>query len=118
MQPAAAANPGEMSFRSHWATKAERKDLKPCPVGGLSPNELGTYDMSGNVWEFCQDRFGKYSESPQVNPTGPETAENGLDYRVMRGGSAAAQWDKCRVSNRSDVRASNFKSTIGFRLAL
>ena len=106
------------SMRSAFVAQCERKDLKPCPVGGLSPNELGTYDMSGNVWEFCQDRFGKYSEGPQVNPTGPETAENGLDYRVMRGGSAAAQWDKCRVSNRSDIRASNFKSTIGFRLAL
>ena len=106
------------SMRSAFVAQCERKDLKPTAVGQLSPNELGTYDMSGNVWELCQDRYGKYAPEAQANPTGPEEADNGQDYRVMRGGSAAALWDKCRVANRSDIRASNFKSTIGFRLAL
>ncbi|MBQ1842618.1 MAG: SUMF1/EgtB/PvdO family nonheme iron enzyme, partial [Bacteroidales bacterium] len=90
----------------------------PVKVGTRFPNELGTYDMSGNVWEWCQDRFAPYSSEDSVNPVGPEKTETGLDYRVMRGGSAAAFWDKCRTANRSENKASLFKSTIGFRLAL
>lgn len=112
------AYPFAGSMRSAFVAQCETKDLQTRPVGQLAPNELGTYDMSGNAWEMCQDCMGPYSESPQVNPTGPDCSASGPDYRVMRGGSAAAQWDKCRTANRSDNRASYFKSTIGFRLAL
>jgi formylglycine-generating enzyme required for sulfatase activity len=103
---------------STLVAQCDRSDLRTCPVGKLSPNELGTYDMSGNAWEYCQDRYATYPAGDQVNPKGPEATESGKDYRVARGGSAAATWDKCRVSNRLDVRATNYKSTIGFRLAL
>ena len=106
------------SNRSAEVAQNEKKDLKTRPVGQLRPNELGTYDMSGNVWEWCQDYFGPYTADDAVNPTGPEKTESGLDFRVMRGGSAAALWDKCRTANRSQNRAAYFKSTIGFRLAL
>ena len=104
--------------RSAEVAQNEKEDLKTRPVGQLRPNELGTYDMSGNAWEWCQDYFGPYSAEDAVNPSGPEKTESGLDFRVMRGGSAAAFWDKCRTANRSQNRASYFKSTIGFRLAL
>ena len=103
----------ESSLAVSWH---EMDDKKTRPVGKLLPNEIGTYDMSGNAWEWVQDRPGPYSEDAQVNPTGP--AEAHADIRVIRGGSVSAKWQGCRVSNRGENYASKFKSTIGFRLAL
>lgn len=94
------------------------ENLQPRPVGTMKPNELGLYDMSGNVWEWCQDLFQEYSEAPQENPVGPVVKENGRDYRVIRGGSAASRFDATRITNRSENMANHFKSTIGLRLAL
>ena len=56
---------------------------KTQPVGGKSPNELGIYDMSGNVWEWCWDRYGGYSYGSQTNPKGASSGPR----RVLRGGS-------------------------------
>ena len=85
-------------------------------VGIKAPNELGIYDMSGNVWEWCADRFDEqyYKNSPSNNPQGPDSGAN----RVHRGGSwRSGEW-YCRVSNRNaDVPGYSY-STLGFRLAL
>ena len=85
---------------------------KTHPVGQKNPNELGIYDMSGNVSEWCQDWYGDYSSSSQTNPQGPSSGS----FRVLRGGSWDSDISYCRVSKRSDVNGCG--SYIGFRLVL
>jgi formylglycine-generating enzyme required for sulfatase activity len=77
-------------------------------VGLLVPNELGFYDMSGNVWEWVQDSYHQYGSTEVQNQ----------NIHVQRGGSASSKWDACRVANRQQMNAGNIKNTFGFRIAL
>ena len=89
--------------------------FKTHAVGTKQPNELGIYDMAGNVLEWCQDRYGSYSSSPQTNPT---RAVGGAG-RVNRGGSWYSSARDCRTSFRSTLVTSDIRSDdLGFRLVL
>ena len=77
-----------------------------------SPNELGIYDMSGNVFEWCEDWYGGYSSGSQTNPTGPSSGF----FRVLRGGSWYSNTKACRVSNRSNDSPGSRYSRYGFRV--
>ena len=85
------------------------------PVATKAPNELGIYDMSGNVEEWCNDGYGDYTSASQTNPTGPNSGSS----RVYRGGSWFYYAFACRVSGRGYTDETTLRgSDFGLRLAL
>ena len=84
------------------------------PVGTKAANELGIYDMSGNVYEWCSDWYGEYIGAPQNNPTSLDTSS----IRVLRGGGWSSSAKKDRVSNRSNFTPGSRNNISGFRLSL
>ena len=92
----------------------DNSDFETHPVGTKRGNELGLYDMSGNVKEWCQEWYGSYSSDSQTNPTGPATGS----LRVLRGGSWLDDARYCRLSYRSDFGPDLRYVCNGLRLAL
>ena len=85
---------------------------KTTPVGSFPPNYWGLYDMHGNVWEWCSDRYGDYLTLAQTNPQGPSS---GSDH-VIRGGSWDSYAQYCRNASRGSHPPGHRRNYLGFRL--
>ncbi|HZK08741.1 MAG TPA: SUMF1/EgtB/PvdO family nonheme iron enzyme [Bacteroidales bacterium] len=91
----------------------ENSGMRTHPVGQKKPNELGIYDMTGNVWEWCSDWHGRYGNVDKSNPLGASSGSS----RVLRGGSWHFDTKYCRLSYRGNYNPDNPGNNSGFRLA-
>ena len=116
-----AARGGNRSRGTRYAGSDELSEVawidnvdRPQPVALLKPNELGLYDMSGNVCEWCEDIYGDYPAEPQANPKG---ADQGA-YHPGRGGGWNRGGKFCLVYDRGNYRPEYASNAVGLRLVL
>ena len=97
-----------------WYSNDGSFELETHPVAQKKPNELGIYDMTGNVYEWCSDWLGAYSAEAQTDPKGPASGT----YRIYRGGAFRFDAWNNRVSLRSRWYPEDRRDFVGFRLAM
>ena len=98
------------NYHPAYATGAEPYTS---PVGSFAANGYGLYDMAGNVWQWCWDRYGTYDTGTPTDPRGVSSGS----YRVFRGGSWRFNANLCRVADRHNNFPSFTGSEFGFRVA-
>lgn len=94
-------------------SKDQSHEFSTQPIGKKQPNELGLYDMSGNVWEWCSDWYSAYTKAKLDNPKGANSGR----YKSLRGGSCRFEFERCRVAYRYSRTPMYSNDDRGFRLA-